>query len=543
MPAACFASFASPHFSATMLSHRYRQISSAAAGLLRAGCGTSRKLPDLRPLSTATSASESVALVEPASAVCACPDPATCTKCSYTAVDRAHALHPYSSMTSPLPTYPVKSASGVHLHLEDGRSLIDGMSSWWAAVHGYAHPTLDAAVQSQLSQMSHIMFGGLTHRPASELVGRLVDLTPEALTKVFLCDSGSVSVEVAMKMAVQYHYTLGDSRRTKFVSLRNGYHGDTFGAMSVCDPVNGMHSMFSGMLAQQIFVDAPAGPTLGDAEHCARMISNALEQRGEEVAAVILEPIVQGAGGMRFYHPRLLRLLREICDRRGILLIFDEIATGFCRTGTMFALEHNADTFRPWYSNMPEHELETPANLNTEDSQSQDGVVPDILCLGKAITGGYMTLGATVTTDRVAEGISGTGGVFMHGPTFMGNPLACATAVASLNLLTSSPWLDNVLATRAVLIESMAPAAELDSVDEVRVLGAIGVCELNEPVADISAIQAALVSDGIWLRPFGKLLYTMPTFNCPQLTSEHVRKIGEAICRVAAKEGQNKVRI
>ena len=444
-------------------------------------------------------------------------------------------------MTNPLPTYPVKSASGVHFHLEDGRSLIDGMSSWWAAVHGYAHPTLDAAVQSQLSQMSHVMFGGLTHRPASELVGRLVDLTPEALTKVFLCDSGSVSVEVAMKMAVQYHYTLGDSRRTKFVSLRNGYHGDTFGAMSVCDPVNGMHSMFSGMLAQQIFVDAPAGPTLDDAEHCARMISNILEQRGEEVAAVILEPIVQGAGGMRFYHPRLLHLLREMCDRRGILLIFDEIATGFCRTGTMFALEHNADTFRPWYSNLSEHELETLAN--TEDSQSQDVVVPDILCLGKAITGGYMTLGATVTTDRVAEGISGTGGVFMHGPTFMGNPLACATAVASLNLLTSSPWLDNVLATRAVLIESMAPAAELDSVNEVRVLGAIGVCELNEPVADMSAIQAALVSDGIWLRPFGKLLYTMPTFNCPQLTSEHVRKIGEAICRVAAKEGQSKVRI
>ena len=464
--------------------------------------------------------------------VCACPDPITCTKCSYTTVDRKHALHPYSSMTNPLPTYPVKSASGVHLHLEDGRSVIDGMSSWWAAVHGYAHPTLDAAVQSQLNQMSHVMFGGLTHRPASELVRRLVDLTPDALTKVFLADSGSVSVEVAMKMAVQYHYTLGSAQRTKFVSLRNGYHGDTFGAMSVCDPVNGMHSMFSGMLAQQIFVDAPAGPALGDAELCAQAMEKTLEQQGEEVAAVILEPIVQGAGGMRFYHPKLLQLLREMCDRHGILLIFDEIATGFGRTGTMFALEHNSNTFRPWYSGQ---KWETSADT---DDQSRDAVVPDILCLGKAITGGYMTLGATVTTDRVAEGISGTGGVFMHGPTFMGNPLACATAVASLDLLMSTSWLDNVLATRDVLIESMAPAAELDSVNEIRILGAIGVCELKEPVADMAATQAALVSDGIWLRPFGKLLYTMPTFNCPELTPDHVRKIGEAICRVAASEGQ-----
>jgi len=440
-------------------------------------------------------------------------------------------------MTTPLPTYPVKSASGVHLHLEDGRSVIDGMSSWWAAVHGYAHPTLDAAVKSQLSQMSHVMFGGLTHRPASELVGRLVDLTPAALTKVFLADSGSVSVEVAMKMAVQYHYTLGNAQRTKFVSLRNGYHGDTFGAMSVCDPNNGMHSMFSGMLAQQIFVDAPAGPTLGDAEECAKLMGKALEQRGEEVAAVILEPIVQGAGGMRFYHPRLLQLLREMCDRHGILLIFDEIATGFGRTGTMFALEHNTDTFRPWYSSLPDHEVEAKTNAFTH-GQVREVVVPDILCLGKAITGGYMTLGATVTTDRVSEGISGTGGVFMHGPTFMGNPLACATAVASLKLLTSTSWLDNVLATRDVLIESMAPASELDSVSEVRVLGAIGVCELKKPVTDMAAIQAALVNDGIWLRPFGKLLYSMPTFNCPELTPEHVRMIGEAICKVAAKERQ-----
>ena len=437
-------------------------------------------------------------------------------------------------MTNPLPTYPVKSASGVHLHLEDGRSVIDGMSSWWAAVHGYAHPTLDAAVQSQVSQMSHVMFGGLTHRPASELVGRLVELTPDALTKVFLADSGSVSVEVAMKMAVQYHYTLGNAQRTKFVSLRNGYHGDTFGAMSVCDPVNGMHSMFSGMLAQQIFVDAPAGPTLDDAELCAQLMEKTLEQQGEEVAAVILEPIVQGAGGMRFYHPKLLHLLREMCDKHGILLIFDEIATGFGRTGTMFALEHNTDTFRPWYSSLPGNELEAPEDTN---DQSRDAVVPDILCLGKAITGGYMTLGATVTTERLSEGISGAGGVFMHGPTFMGNPLACATAVASLNLLTSTSWLDNVQATRNVLIESMAPAAELDSVNEVRVLGAIGVCELKEPVADMAATQAALVNDGIWLRPFGKLLYTMPTFNCPELTPDHVRKVGEAICKVAATAG------
>eukprot|EP00562_Extubocellulus_spinifer_P013774 CAMPEP_0178573578 /NCGR_PEP_ID=MMETSP0697-20121206/18855_1 /TAXON_ID=265572 /ORGANISM="Extubocellulus spinifer, Strain CCMP396" /LENGTH=436 /DNA_ID=CAMNT_0020208431 /DNA_START=411 /DNA_END=1718 /DNA_ORIENTATION=+ len=433
-------------------------------------------------------------------------------------------------MTNPLPVYPIKSASGVHLDLEDGRSVIDGMSSWWAAVHGYAHPVLDAAIRTQLGQMSHVMFGGLTHRPASELVGRLVELTPEELTKVFLCDSGSVSVEVAMKMAVQYHYTMGHSSRTKFVSVRNGYHGDTFGAMSVCDPVNGMHGMFSGMLAQQIFVDSPSGPTKEDAERCAVALEDTLMRHGEEVAAVILEPVVQGAGGMRFYHPKLLRLAREACDRHGVLLIFDEIATGFGRTGTMFALEQNTDTFRPWYSSLPGHELNT---VDDEDDVKLP-VVPDVLCLGKAITGGYMTLGATMTTNRVAEGISGTGGVFMHGPTFMGNPLACATALASLNLLGSSPWLENVLASRDVLIESMAPAAELDSVKEVRVLGAIGVCELEEPVADMAATQASLVDDGIWLRPFGKLLYTMPTFNCPDLTKDHVRRIGEAICKVAA---------
>lgn len=437
-------------------------------------------------------------------------------------------------MTNPLPVYPIKSASGVHLHLEDGRSVIDGMSSWWAAVHGYAHPVLDAAIKSQLGQMSHVMFGGLTHRPASELVGRLVELTPEELTKVFLCDSGSVSVEVAMKMAVQYHYTMGHPNRTKFVSLRNGYHGDTFGAMSVCDPVNGMHGMFSGMLAQQIFVDSPSGPTKEDAEQCAVELEDTLMRHGDEVAAVIMEPLVQGAGGMRFYHPKLLRLAREACDRRGVLLIFDEIATGFGRTGTMFALEQNTDTFRPWYSSLPGHELNT---VDDKDDVELP-VVPDILCLGKAITGGYMTLGATMTTNRVAEGISGTGGVFMHGPTFMGNPLACVTALASLNLLGSSPWLENVRASRDVLIESMAPAAELDSVKEVRVLGAIGVCELEEPIADMTATQASLVDDGIWLRPFGKLLYTMPTFNCPDLTKDHVRRIGEAICKAAANATQ-----
>ena len=435
-------------------------------------------------------------------------------------------------MTNPLPVYPVKSASGVHLHLEDGRSVIDGMSSWWAAVHGYAHPVIDAAVSSQLNQMSHVMFGGLTHRPASELVGRLVEMTPEALTKVFLCDSGSVSVEVAMKMAVQYHYTLGNARRTKFISLKNGYHGDTFGAMSVCDPVNGMHGMFSGMLAQQIFVETPSGPTVADAEHCATLLENTLRQKGAEVAAVIMEPIVQGAGGMRFYHPHLLRRAREACDRHDVLLIFDEIATGFGRTGTMFALEQNMNTFCPWYSSSPDYALKT-INEKGEGTSSVQ-VVPDILCLGKAITGGYVTLGATMTTDRVSEGISGTGGVFMHGPTFMGNPLACSTAIASLNLLLSSPWLENVHATRDVLIESMAPAAEHGSVKEVRVLGAIGVCELKEPVLDMAAVQASLVDDGIWLRPFGKLLYTMPTFNCPDLTQDHVRRIGEAICKVAA---------
>ena len=459
--------------------------------------------------------------------------------CSYAAADRAHALHPYASMTDPAPVHAVASASGPHLHLEDGRTVIDGMSSWWAAVHGYRHPALDGAVRAQLDRMAHVMFGGLTHRPAAELAARLADLVPAPLTKVFLCDSGSVSVEVALKMALQYHHATGSPGRTRFVSLRNGYHGDTFGAMSVCDPVGGMHSMFSGVLARQRFVDGPSGPACRHAQECASRVEAVLaSEEGGDVAAVIFEPVVQGAGGMRFHHPALLRAVREACDRHGVLLILDEIATGFGRTGTMFAHEQDGRTFRPWYSSAEGGELgRTESDGGGEgEGDGSAPVVPDILCLGKALTGGYMTLGATMTTERVAEGISGGGGVFMHGPTFMGNPLACAAALASLDLLEGSPWRERVGAVRDALVRSMAPAASIESVREVRVLGAIGVCELERPVSDMAAVQEALLEEGVWLRPFGRLLYTMPTFNCPELTEDHVRRIGEAICKVAAME-------
>lgn len=412
--------------------------------------------------------------------------------------DKQHLWHPYTSTSNPLPCYPVVSAHNVYLKLEDGRELVDGMSSWWAAIHGYNVPELNTAIAEQSQKMAHVMFGGITHSPAIELGKKLVSITPEPLQKVFIADSGSIAVEVALKMAIQYWNGRNKPNKTRMVTVNHGYHGDTFGAMSVCDPVNGMHSLFESALPKSLFLGAiPMGfnePI--DADVLANFEQQIADHQ-HELAAFIIEPVVQGAGGMRIYNPAWLTEIKRLCDQYELLLIFDEIATGFGRTGKLFALEH--------------------AN-----------VVPDILCLGKAISGGYMTLAATLATDEVADGVCNSkAGVFMHGPTFMGNPLACAVACASIDLLFATPWQQRVLNLETQLIEQLETLCKAESVADVRLLGAIGIVEMKEPMITSDA-QQVFIEHGAWIRPFGKIIYIMPAYI---MTEPQLKKLTTAIER------------
>ncbi len=415
--------------------------------------------------------------------------------------DTQHLWHPYTSMTEPLPCYGVASADKCLLTLEDGRQLIDGMSSWWACLFGYNVEELNAAAKQQLDKMSHVMFGGLTHQPAVDLAKKLVSITPAGLEKVFLSDSGSVSVEVALKMALQYWHAL-DKPKSQFLTIRNGYHGDTFGAMSVTDPEGSMHELYHNFLAQQLFAPQPKTRfdqpwDAGDLESLCQLVKD----HHANIAAIILEPIVQGAGGMHFYHSNYLRGVRALCDQYGLLLIADEIATGFGRTGKLFACEH-AD------------------------------ISPDIICIGKAITGGYMSLAATITTGHIAQTISrGKAGVFMHGPTFMGNPLACAVANANIEKLLSFDWQKAVTQIESDLNLYLAPCKALSQVSSLRVLGAIGVVELEKPV-DVAAVQKKFVELGVWIRPFGKLIYIMPPYI---ISRSQLQRLCEAIFTVVSE--------
>ena len=415
--------------------------------------------------------------------------------------DQQFVWHPYSSLSAPIPAYEVVSAKGVHLKLADGRELIDGMASWWCAIHGYNHPVLNAAAKDQIDKVSHVMFGGITHAPAVNLCEKLVAITPDGLDKVFLSDSGSVAVEIAIKMAFQYWISQGQPQKNKLLTLRRGYHGDTFAAMSVCDPETGMHHIFDQVVAKHHF--APA-PMIGvhepwDEEDIAEF-TTIIREHKQQLAAVILEPIVQGAGGMRFYSPHYLKRVRELCDENNVLLIADEIATGFGRSGKLFACE--------WA-----------------------GISPDIMCLGKAITGGYMTLAATLCSAEVSRGIcEGEAGCFMHGPTFMGNPLACAVANASIDLLLSSDWQTNIQRIEAQLLTAVLPFNALNDVATTRVLGAIGVIEMKTPV-NVAEIQKRFVAEGIWVRPFGKNVYVMPPYI---ISDSELEQLMSGIYRVLA---------
>jgi adenosylmethionine-8-amino-7-oxononanoate aminotransferase len=415
------------------------------------------------------------------------------------AADRAHVWHPYAPLPPASPPYLVTGAEGVRLTLADGRELVDGMSSWWAAIHGYRHPALDAAVTEQLGRMSHVMFGGLTHEPATRLARSLVELTPDGLEHVFLCDSGSVSVEVAVKMCLQYQRARGRPERHRLATWRGGYHGDTFHPMSVCDPEGGMHHLWADVLPRQVFTaeppagfDAPVDPAYE------AVLVDAVRRHAAELAAVIVEPVVQGAGGMRFHNPHYLRVLREVTREHDVLLVFDEIATGFGRTGALFAAEHA-------------------------------GVTPDVMCVGKALTGGYLSLAAALCTPEVAHGISATG-VLAHGPTFMGNPLACAVANASIELLRAGNWPAEVSRVSAGLRAGLEPLRGSAGVADVRVLGAIGVVQLDHEV-DLPAATAAAVGHGVWLRPFRDLIYTMPPYVTPD---DDVARITGAVAAAVA---------
>ena len=415
------------------------------------------------------------------------------------ASDDRNIWHPYSAMHSDIPVYPVISAQGVRIRLADGRELIDGMSSWWCAVHGYNHPVLNKAIHDQVVSMSHVMFGGLTHLPAIKLAEKLIEITPDSLVNVFFSDSGSVSVEVAMKMAIQYWNARSLSNKQRFVSLKRGYHGDTFGAMSVCDPTTGMHNLFSDTLVKQFFIESPecGFGSACEAQHI-NPVRDLLDNNHANIAAVILEPIVQGAGGMHFYSADYLREIRQLCNQFQVLLIVDEIATGFGRTGKLFACEHAS-------------------------------ISPDIMCIGKAMTGGYMSMAATLTTQEISQAIDNSDpGVFMHGPTYMANPLACAVSIASISLLLDSDWAARVAKISGILDSRLSVCRELDQVVDVRVLGAIGVIELNNPV-DMASITARFVEEGVWVRPFGKLVYLMP----PYIIGESdLNNLCDAVCQI-----------